>query len=367
MQIEPGEPTLAQTAPTQVANLDLLRCVAVVLVVASHIWFGNYAMAVMGRLGVLFFFVHTALVLMFSLKRLDEHRSPGRLYVDFIIRRVFRIYPLAIVLVLLVSVFSIPSYAYGTGKVFLPSMDDLGLVMNVMLVQDVIVSEGAPIAQIGQLWTLPIEMRMYLVLPVIYLLTKVLPPVRFSLALWVLSIPLAIGSGWAVTRVFGNPIAVFDWGWIQFPRLLEFMPLFVAGVVAATLWPYARKSLPFVVLPVLLASVTAGYYAMIDLVDRGHRLNLYGFFTCMMIALALPFVFEPGSALLRTILATLARYSYGIYLVHLSCIWLGFDKLGGQPVPMQWLVFLTSLAAASFVLYHLVEAPMIQLGKRLAR
>lgn len=354
-------------SPSNVANLDILRCVAVLLVVVSHIWFGNYTIAVMGRLGVLFFFVHTSLVLLFSLRRLDDGRSSFRLYGTFMVRRIFRIYPLSMVLVLIIAIFSIPSYAIGTGRVFSLPMDDLGLVMNLLLVQDVIVSAGGTVPQLGQLWTLPIELRMYLLLPILYLLTKVLPPVAFSLGLWLLSVPVGIGAGWAVDRIFGYPIATYGWGWIQFPRLLEFLPIFLSGLVAYVIWPHAKRTLPFVILPALLGVITLGFYATLETVDRGHRLNLYGFIACLTVAVVIPYVKEPQTAAISKTAAVIARYSYGIYLVHLSCIWLGFDKLGNQPVPLQWSVFLAALAASSLVLYHLVEAPMIQVGKRLAR
>jgi peptidoglycan/LPS O-acetylase OafA/YrhL len=80
-----AEELTALPAPSQSTNLDILRCTAVLLVVISHLYFGNYTLAVMGRLGVLFFFVHTCLVLMFSLERQHARNGSRRLFTTFMI------------------------------------------------------------------------------------------------------------------------------------------------------------------------------------------------------------------------------------------------------------------------------------------
>jgi peptidoglycan/LPS O-acetylase OafA/YrhL len=355
-----------RTAPARSTNLDILRCTAVLIVVVSHLFFGNYTIAVLGRLGVLFFFVHTCLVLMFSLERQHARDGSGRLFTTFMIRRIFRIYPLGIVAVLLVFLFSIPSFIVGTGVALLMPMDGLGMLSNLLLIQDVVVSEGAPRPQIGPLWTLPIELRMYLFLPLLYMLARFLPPVRLAMTLWILSVPVTVGSGGAIARVFGNPMAQFDWGWIAFPRLLEFLPVFLAGFVAYTLWNSSQRLLAPAVLPLALIAAIGGYVVILETIGRGHLLNLVGFAACLAIALILPMMREPSSNLVRTGSHLVARYSYGIYLVHASCIWFGFDKLGDHPPAIQWLAFLGTLVASTVVLYHLVERPMIQLGARLA-
>ena len=64
-----------------------------------------------GRLGVLIFFVHTSLVLMLSMER-GKLRSK-ELYLNFYIRRIFRIYPLSIVAVLMVITFELPEHSHG--------------------------------------------------------------------------------------------------------------------------------------------------------------------------------------------------------------------------------------------------------------
>src|SRR4051794_40660052 len=85
------------------SNLDILRVVAILLVLAYHM---DYAPAELGRLGVLLFFVHTCVVLMMSLER---HGADA---VKFYVRRAFRIYPLSVVLIAVVVIFHLPPTNY---------------------------------------------------------------------------------------------------------------------------------------------------------------------------------------------------------------------------------------------------------------
>ena len=60
----------------------------------------------LGRFGVLLFFVHTALVLMSSIERQGTHRAGW--VRAFYVRRALRIYPLAVVTILLVAACAVP-------------------------------------------------------------------------------------------------------------------------------------------------------------------------------------------------------------------------------------------------------------------
>src|SRR6266566_9590708 len=87
------------------ANLDFLRAIAVLLVLAQHVCkrmhveqIGWVATSSLGLFGVLLFFVHTSLVLMQSMER--SNLSGWPLFRNFYGRRFFRIYPLSIFTVL---------------------------------------------------------------------------------------------------------------------------------------------------------------------------------------------------------------------------------------------------------------------------
>ena len=76
-------------------NLDFLRSVAVLLVIGFHLaklfnWqFGRLRVTDFGLLGVMLFFVHTTVVLMFSLER-QRASSNAPLFLPFMVRRCFR-------------------------------------------------------------------------------------------------------------------------------------------------------------------------------------------------------------------------------------------------------------------------------------
>ena len=86
------------------ANLDLLRSIAVLLVLAQHLCRRlnvdqvGWMPTTWGVFGVLLFFVHTCLVLMYSMQRSELTGWP--LVANFATRRIFRIYPLSIIAVL---------------------------------------------------------------------------------------------------------------------------------------------------------------------------------------------------------------------------------------------------------------------------
>jgi peptidoglycan/LPS O-acetylase OafA/YrhL len=121
----PANVSVAQPAPAQSGqenpNLDFLRSFAVLLVFFGHLSFfhqflalGPLNLTLMGALGVMFFFVHTALVLMLSLERQQKEQGDNRLFISFMIRRCFRIYPLSITAVLLILAFHLPLTAVSS-------------------------------------------------------------------------------------------------------------------------------------------------------------------------------------------------------------------------------------------------------------
>jgi len=88
---------------TNYINLDVLRALAVLSVVAQHMWnlsassywSANHPIVLqyldnLSFTGVMIFFVHTCLVLMLSMNRAPDF-CRGRI---FLVRRAFRIYPL---------------------------------------------------------------------------------------------------------------------------------------------------------------------------------------------------------------------------------------------------------------------------------
>jgi peptidoglycan/LPS O-acetylase OafA/YrhL len=314
-------------------NLDLMRAVAVLLVAFDHVmgasrFAASYDWWVLGRLGVLLFFVHTSLVLMASLERGGTARGwVGRFYV----RRACRIYPLAIVCVLLVAGLHLPT-------TFSPRT----ILANVLLIQNLTVATPNVI---GVLWSLPIEVQMYVMLPLCWraacgplLNMAVLVAVFVALGIVVM---LPLPGVWR--------LSVFLFG-----------PCFCGGVLAYSLLRRGRPApIASHVWPAMLGAVAAGVMLLHPTPER----VWLGWGPCLLLGLLIPQVREMRASRLTRVAHWIAKYSYGIYLVHkpLLTLW------RGSPLPSaaQWAGWAVSVALVSMLLYAAVEAPMIRLGNRL--
>ena len=308
-------------------NLDFLRAVAVLLVLAAHI--AGYTIRTnamsfaMGQLGVMLFFVHTSLVLMQSLER--QQLAGAALFRAFYLQRACRIYPLAAVTLL--------------GIYFLldAQWTPFELAANLLLVQNLVYARYMS----SVLWTLCLEVQMYLFLPVLFLLLR-RRPLRWPLALWALSVPLALLQPLVSARL----------------NVIEFAPCFLAGVLAWRL--QGRERLPGWLWPLLLALACAGFVAYAE-----PRANNYGrWVVCLAVGLLLPWMREMSAPWLNRASKFIAKYSYGIYLFHPPLMGLAFRTLEALHPFWQWSLFLSLLVVLTGLGYHLVELPMIRLGAR---
>ncbi len=195
------------------ANLDFLRSAAVMMVLLNHLTRHYHLDRFddVGLFGVLLFFVHTALVLMYSMQR--SSLTGFALVKDFYIRRLFRIYPLSILAVL--TAVALHLHADPRGLSLGPRPGALELVPNLLLIQNLTNTSSI----IGPLWSLPIEVQMYLALPFLFLWKK-------RSFWWLLAL-------WAICEPLGHfPQTVPALAWFS---LLIFVPNFLPGIMAFTL------------------------------------------------------------------------------------------------------------------------------------
>ena len=80
----------------------------------------------------------------------------------------------------------------------------------------------------------------------------------------------------------------------------------------------------------------------------------------------MPVFREVPCGLLSKAAVLVARYSYGIYLSHVPLLWLCFQRLTILPVAIRWAVFAALMCITPVVLYHLIEEPIIRVGKALS-
>jgi peptidoglycan/LPS O-acetylase OafA/YrhL len=323
------------------SNLDILRSIAVLAVFVCHLLqvlagckFGErFAYGIetysLGQIGVVIFFVHTSVVLMQSMER--TRMSGWTLARYFYIRRAFRIYPLSVCLIIIAAAFSIPANPLG---VTFQWQGVRWFLANILLIQNIgnIGSISSP------LWSLPYEVQMYLVLPILFLRVRAPKGNMRLLEIYLLSLFLS-----------------------RLHPLLRFTPCFLAGVIAYRLLGALRPRLPSwfwfpSVIGVMVIYVASPYAEVSWLKD---------ILACGAVGALIP-LFRKSSGAAAAVAAHIAKYSYGIYLCHLPILWLVYRKLAipswQRPI---WLAL--AMCTVPVLCYRLIELPLIQIGTRVAR
>jgi peptidoglycan/LPS O-acetylase OafA/YrhL len=279
-----------------------------------------------GIFGVLLFFVHTSLVLMYSMQR--SRLTGAALLKDFYIRRFFRIYPLSILAV--IAAVALHLHPYQRGLAIGPRPGPLELISNLLLVQNLTQTSSV----IGPLWSLPIEVQMYLVLPFLFLWRK-----RSFWTLFAL---------WIICALLGHfPQTIPSLAWFS---LLLFIPNFLPGIMAFTL--PVRRIFPSYLWPVFIIALALVY---LWLPSRRMGAEL-----CLLLGIAIPRFQEITFRPLQLISSRIATYSYGIYLGHSFFIWFALTRHN------SWILFWLMWLIIPVILYHAFERPAIEIGRRLA-
>jgi len=330
-------------------NLDVLRSSAILAVFVSHIIYsiGGSRLAAydfivaLGRLGVIIFFLHTSLVLMLSMDRTAlEPMFATRFYV----RRAFRIYPLSILAVITTFVLRLPPDTWSRLRYYPISIPQL--VSNLLLIQNI--TQHPPV--LSPLWSLPLEVQMYVVLPFLFLLVRSENWCRRLL----IYLGIAIASAWVM------------WSFVGKLNIFAFIPCFLAGVMAYKRAGHSR-TLPawmwVVLIPGLILVVAA-----LPLYQR-HFLRPLSTFMEWAVVWTLGFTWPlfrevTWRPIVRTG-ALVAKYSYGIYLAHTYAFYISFVKFKSSPA-VSVLMATVITAALAILAYHLIEHPFITMGKRVA-
>lgn len=320
------------------ANLDLLRAVAVAMVVADHtllafgvVHVGAWVAEWIGVVGVYMFFVHTSLVLMWSLER-----KPYTL--DFYIRRVFRIYPLAMLAVLVAIVTHAPVNGTVGNYFSYQQVTATNAISALLLVQNLVQGQSN---LISVLWTLPLEVQMYVFLPFLFFFAQREKVIWPLLLVWALVC--------AVCHLLFSDVN---------STLPMVIPLFLPGVMAYVGFSRWRPRLPAWVFPLLLAGLIALFMV--------HPNSRRAWAFCLALGLALPLFQQFRAPWITRPSHELAKYSYGIYLAHPFAIVLGPYLLARHSLWLQLAVEFTTIVILAVCAYHVIEYPFIRLGSRLA-
>jgi peptidoglycan/LPS O-acetylase OafA/YrhL len=333
------------------SNLDQLRAIAVVTVMVDHliptmVHTGFPVSATVrgfteniGHAGVLAFFVHTSLVLMQSLARM-EAQQPSRLALRFYLRRWFRIYPLAIAVIAGVVLFHLPD---ATWRPAIPPYPK-EIIANLFLAQNLVTGQSVLVP----LWSLPYEVEMYLVLPLAYVLarhSRAVPLVAATLL-------LSYVSAYVLFKLDGGHM-----------NLAGYVPCFLAGVLCFALRTHLRPMFPGGTWALYVLGIVAGYcYGQLDV---GVLLYWLGWLFALILGLSINLFHDCEVRWLNRLCFQIATYSYGLYLLHVPALYLVFIVWRPASITVALVSFFALASAAAVLAYHLIEAPMVSLGRRL--
>jgi peptidoglycan/LPS O-acetylase OafA/YrhL len=280
-------------------------------------------------------------VLMASIER-QGASGPGWVR-DFYIRRALRIYPLAIVTIVLAAIFAIPEQLVVPAVGPTP-LSPRTLLSNLALVQNLTADPNV----LGVLWTLPIELQMYVLLPLCYLTATRSTRAVVGLLL------LFVVAGAAVSHLHLRGFARLT--------MLGFAPCFAGGVLAYhLLQKIDRARLASWTWP--LAILAAG--AMAFVADPSFEHPEVGWLPCLALGAVVPFVRDAAPSFVTRGAAHVCRVSYGVYLLHEPVLWLSFVVLVGFPLAARWVSFAALIVVLPALAYRLVERPGIELGRRI--
>jgi peptidoglycan/LPS O-acetylase OafA/YrhL len=154
--------------------------------------------------------------------------------------------------------------------------------------------------------------------------------------------------------------------------VLQFFPAFMGGIVAYKLtkgqvvnrWPAWSWPL-FIVVMIMLygTSVTLAHVSIWSYSRRGY---LAVGVISLGLGSMLPRFQHATNRVGMAIAKALAKYSYGIYLTHLSAMWFTMIFLRGKVHPViQWSILAILAVTLPVACFHFVERPMMKLGRKL--
>jgi len=86
------------------------------------------------------------------------------------------------------------------------------------------------------------------------------------------------------------------------------------------------------------------------------------------LGLAIPFFAQMAARWIVVPSHLIAKYSHGIYLTHFFSIWFALEYLrNALPLPGRLAVFVVLIAGLPVFFYHLLEEPLVALGKYIGK
>jgi peptidoglycan/LPS O-acetylase OafA/YrhL len=221
-----------------------------------------------------------------------------------------------------------------------------GLILaNLLLVQNLVGHYSIS----GPLWSLPYEVQMYVVLPLCYFAFRCKPRGLMYL-----------GCTWIAFACIGVAIKLTT----GHANMAGFVPCFLSGVVAYLLAGRVRPFLSAAAWP-LFVTFWVGGLTILMAVYVPIEMEL-GWIGCLVLGISIYAFRDSRIAAWNKVTHNVAKYSYGIYLGHSAALWLVFSywRIGNPVVGTALWLTLTGIIATGS--YHLLEEPLIEVGRRLS-
>jgi peptidoglycan/LPS O-acetylase OafA/YrhL len=410
-QAPPSPPAAAAGTGSRLAWLDVLRGLAALAVVFNH--FGYFVPQGLkdpinqwvnsGHYGVFVFFIISGYIVPASLERKGSVRT-------FWVGRIFRLYPLY----LLAVAIALALYAVHVGGLRGEDADpETSILSQMLMMSNVLAGENLP----NVVWSLSYEMIFYLLLTALFMARIHRRSSRYALAFAI----AALGLGGLLPQAYFtnnllSPRAIalaadlVVLTGLAFAVAMRGMPRMVGAILAAMvglgllafngswLWPWEALSIlalmftgtmlyraeqgqyPWpkaiaVAVTVLGLAIAAGLWHSHawGMSSRAEFIWERCYFISLVLAGA---TFGAGLALRRVswprVLTWLGLISYSVYLLHPALIQI-YRHLGWTAHHSFWIqvlidvLFVAILIAVCSLTYLLVERPMQDVGRRLAR
>ena len=344
---------------SRLAYLDGIRAVAIAVVVALH-WFIWYVPLFHGgSIGVDLFFVLSGFIITTVLWRTPTSGSAAGAWTSFVRRRVIRLYPalLGLVLGAIVLYALVPAGGVPAGEVARRGVLVLAQTTSIWAGQQ----EGSflfpGITPFGHTWSLAVEWYFYLLWPAVVILAR--------------------RRGWSASRLAAGSVAVgvlcyalsmpLNAFWFYFGPSARFGELLVGGALALALQARPADAPPLRIPSWLPGAALAAVcvYALLGpdadtLVYRYVGLPLGVGATVVLIASG--YAGTPGrvhALLSHAWMAWLGRISYSLYLWHMLPFLLLAD-VDALPKPVMGLIAVGMTVALTLLSYHLLEKPFLK-------
>lgn len=307
-------------------NVDILRGLALCIVMIYHIWVLSgsvqihnrflYTLIMLGgEIGVTMFFIISGFGICSALHFMEQK---GELrFKEFLVKRMLRIAPeyyLSIFFVLLVS--------GGTIYFTKDGLDDI--LTHLTFTHNFMPSTAGTIN--GVLWTMAVTVQFYIVAIVLYKLLK-----RYPIAILPGAIGFTVLSKFVLLHMGPSFWGISENFWLSRQTLFSVIDNFVLGMFVAFLLineKQQKKSVLWKQLVGIVLSVVGLYTVSIMGLKYGiHSDNISGYVWHSLVALCLAFGVYCCAKMnlehhnyVSKIFLWLAKYEYGIYIVHLYTI-----------------------------------------------